>query len=96
VPGVDCLRLPGIEAAVGRQLVEEAVQAEEQKRIAVIAQSSSARGSAVGEIGVSAEPERKPYQVEGARDKRERRHQEDALDEALKNTFPASDPVSVE
>jgi hypothetical protein len=34
---VDCLRLPGIEALVGRQLVEEAVQAEEQKRIAVIA-----------------------------------------------------------
>ena len=27
---------------------------------------------------------------------RERLRQEDALDEALKNTFPASDPVSVE
>jgi hypothetical protein len=27
---------------------------------------------------------------------RERMRQEDALDEALKNTFPASDPVSVE
>jgi hypothetical protein len=25
-----------------------------------------------------------------------RMHQEEALDEALKNTFPASDPVSVE
>jgi hypothetical protein len=45
---------------------------------------------------VSAEPESKPYQDESARDKRERRHQEDALDEALKDTFPASDPVSVE
>jgi hypothetical protein len=28
--------------------------------------------------------------------KRERLLQEEALDEALKNTFPASDPVSVE
>ena len=26
----------------------------------------------------------------------ERRHLEDALDEALENTFPASDPVSIE
>ncbi len=25
-----------------------------------------------------------------------RRHQEEALDDALKNTFPASDPVSIE
>jgi hypothetical protein len=37
---------------------------------------------------------RKPHQDEGNGDKR--RRQEDALDEALKNTFPASDPVSVE
>jgi hypothetical protein len=28
-------------------------------------------------------------------DKRERTHPEEALDDALKNTFPASDPVSV-
>jgi hypothetical protein len=28
--------------------------------------------------------------------KRERRRDEKALDEALKNTFPASDPVSIE
>ena len=47
-----------------------------------------------------AEPKRKPHQDDNDndsdRDKRERRHQEEALDEALKNTFPASDPVSVE
>jgi hypothetical protein len=43
-----------------------------------------------------AEPKRKPHQDDNDRDKRERRHQEKALDEALKNTFPASDPVSVE
>ena len=28
--------------------------------------------------------------------KRKRKHQENALDDALKNTFPASDPVSAE
>jgi len=39
---------------------------------------------------------RKPHQDDSARDTRERRHQENALDEALKDTFPASDPVSVE
>jgi hypothetical protein len=41
-----------------------------------------------------ADPKRKPHQDEGDGD--ERRRQEEALDEALKNTFPASDPVSVE
>jgi hypothetical protein len=50
----------------------------------------------VGEIEVIAEPKRKPHQDDSARDKRERRHQENALDEALKDTFPASDPVSFE
>ena len=30
------------------------------------------------------------------RDERERRRQEEALDDALRNTFPASDPVSIE
>jgi hypothetical protein len=43
-----------------------------------------------------AEPEGKAYQDDSARDKRERRHREMALDEALKDTFPASDPVSFE
>jgi hypothetical protein len=50
----------------------------------------------VGEIEVIAEVKRKPHQDDSARGERERRHQEDALDEALKDTFPASDPVSVE
>jgi hypothetical protein len=49
--------------------------------------------SAVGETKMIAGPERKP-QDDGDSDKRGR--QEEALDEALKNTFPASDPVSVE
>jgi hypothetical protein len=42
------------------------------------------------------EPKHKPDQDDCDRKKRERMHQEEALDEALKNTFPASDPVSVE
>jgi hypothetical protein len=41
-----------------------------------------------------ANPRREPQQHEGDDDKRLR--EEEALDEALKNTFPASDPVSVE
>ena len=41
-----------------------------------------------------ADPKRKPHQDDGDSDKRKR--QEEALDEALENTFPASDPVSVE
>jgi hypothetical protein len=43
-----------------------------------------------------ADPKRKPRQGDVDRDMGERRRQEEALDEALKNTFPASDPVSVE
>ena len=50
----------------------------------------------VGEIEVIAELTRKPHQDDSARDKRERAHRENALDEALKDTLPASDPVSVE
>jgi hypothetical protein len=41
-----------------------------------------------------ADRKRKPHQDEGDGDNC--RRQEEALDEALKNTFPASDPVSVE
>jgi hypothetical protein len=43
-----------------------------------------------------AEPKRRPQEDDDERDKRERKHQEKALDDALKNTFPASDPISVE
>jgi len=54
------------------------------------------RGGVVGEIEVVAEVKRKPHRDYSARDERERMHQENTLDEALKDTFPASDPVSVE
>jgi hypothetical protein len=49
---------------------------------------------AVRETKMIADPKRKPRQDDGDGDKR--RRQEEALDEALENTFPASDPVSVE
>jgi hypothetical protein len=42
------------------------------------------------------QPKRKRQQDNRARLTRERTHQENALDEALKDTFPASDPVSAE
>jgi hypothetical protein len=50
--------------------------------------------AAIGETEMIADPRRKHQQDEGDGDKR--RRQEEALDEALKDTFPASDPVSVE
>jgi hypothetical protein len=56
---------------------------------------------------MAAESKRKPREDDRNRDElvermrheeveRERMRQEEALDEALKNTFPASDPVSAE
>jgi hypothetical protein len=45
---------------------------------------------------MNADSNRKLHKGEYDRSKRSRRHQEEALDDALKNTFPASDPISVE
>ena len=42
------------------------------------------------------EPKHKLDQGDRDREECERMRQEKALDEALENTFPASDPVSVE
>ena len=39
---------------------------------------------------------RKPRPDDRQREKLARQRQEEALDDALKNTFPASDPVSIE
>jgi hypothetical protein len=49
-----------------------------------------------GEIELIEEPKRKRRQSAHARASRERTLWENALDEALKDTFPASDPVSAE
>jgi len=43
-----------------------------------------------------AKPEYKHRKDESDRSDRDHRRREKALDEALQNTFPASDPVSVE
>ena len=43
-----------------------------------------------------AEPKHEAHRDDTVRGKRERRRNEKALDEALKNTIPASDPLSVE
>ena len=47
-------------------------------------------------IGMIATPKHKHHQDVNNRSIREYWRREKALDEALKNTFPASDPVSVE
>ena len=44
---------------------------------------------------MNADPKRKVHHGDRDRVRRGRRHQEDALDDALKDTFPASDPVSI-
>jgi hypothetical protein len=51
---------------------------------------------AIEAIGMIATPKHKHHQDVNNRSIREYWRREKALDEALKNTFPASDPVSVE
>jgi hypothetical protein len=50
----------------------------------------------VEDVEVITEEKHDAHQGETVRGRRERKRHEKALDEALKNTFPASDPVSVE
>jgi hypothetical protein len=62
---------------------------------------SAKPGGVDGEGGMMIEAKHKAHhddrdRDERERDERERMRQEEALDEALKNTFPASDPVSAE
>lgn len=45
---------------------------------------------------MGADPKRKSHKSDYDRLSRARQHQEEALDDALKNTFPASDPISIE
>ena len=44
---------------------------------------------------MNAKPKLNPHKVDYDRAKQPRWHQEEALDDALKNTFPASDPFSI-
>jgi hypothetical protein len=50
----------------------------------------------VEEFEMTAEPKHEAHWDHTVRGKCERKRNEKALDEALENTFPASDPVSVE
>jgi len=61
----------------------------------VVSHASKIFSSAAGEIEMTADRKRKAHKDDYDRDTRKRRHQEEALDDALKNTFPASDPVSI-
>jgi len=45
---------------------------------------------------MNADPKHTPRQKDRLLTERARQRQEEALDDALKNTFPASDPVSIE
>jgi hypothetical protein len=47
-------------------------------------------------IKMITEPKPEVHRIDAVRRKREPRRDEKALDEALNDTFPASDPVSVE
>jgi hypothetical protein len=49
-----------------------------------------------GEADMMVAPKYKPARGNEEDEEKARRHQEKALDDALKNTFPASDPVSIE
>ena len=49
----------------------------------------------IEEIEMSADPKHNGGYDDVDRAKRARRHQEEVLDDALKNTFPASDPFSI-
>ena len=51
---------------------------------------------AVGPMEMNADSKRKRRQRGRILTERARQRQEEALDDALKNTFPASDPVSIE
>jgi hypothetical protein len=64
-------------------------------RSGIVSPRQQRRCGAVGEIEMNADPKRKTHKGDYDRAKEARRHQEEALDDALKNTFPASDPVSI-
>ena len=49
----------------------------------------------IGEIEINADPKHKGGYNDVDRAARARTHQEELLDDALKNTVPASDPVSI-
>lgn len=65
---------------------------EQRTEVCVIAPKLTS--NVVGANKMIDDPKHEPLQDDG--DSEKRRRLEEALDDALKNTFPASDPVSVE
>jgi hypothetical protein len=99
-PNVAVCLLPGTKVAFESEVDCQPLGARSRNRRSKSALLLSAnrvrRGGGVGEIELVADAKRKPNRDDSARVKREHTPQENALDEALANTFPASDPVSVE
>jgi hypothetical protein len=97
-PNVAVCLLPGTEVAFESEAECQPLGAPSRNwRSALLLSANRVRrGSRVGEIELVADAKRKPNRDDSARVKREHTPQENALDEALANTFPASDPVSVE
>jgi hypothetical protein len=102
LPGAECLAHAAGENLTRASLASK-IRYYSDRLLALKIPLSSILGagvaSAVGEFEMIADPKRKLHQDSvnqdsGNSDKR--RRQEEELDEALKNTFPASDPVSME
>jgi hypothetical protein len=97
-PNVAVCLLPGTEVAFEKEVEPLRAPSRNSRSQSALLLSANGvrRGGGVGEIEVVADVKRKPNRDDSARVKREHTPQENALDEALANTFPASDPVSVE
>jgi hypothetical protein len=99
-PNVVVCLLPGTEVAFESEVECQPLGAPcrnwGSKSALLLSANRVRRGGGVGEIEVVAGTKRKPNRDDSGRVKREHTPQENALDEALANTFPASDPVSVE
>ena len=67
-----------------------------KRSAACLGRESVAQPVLVEEVEMITDPNHDAHRDETVRGRRERKRHEKALDEALKNTFPASDPVSVE
>jgi len=78
-----------------RTLSEDVVSPRFFRKVRAVSHSPGIR-KAIETSPMIAKPKYKHRKDENDRSNREHRRREKALDEALQNTFPASDPVSVE
>ena len=77
-----------------RKSCDDSASRGESRPDGILGKDKCVIGAGVRRNRMIAEPKQQPHNQD--RNKRERGRDEKALDEALKNTFPASDPVSVE